>query len=62
MQKLKAKDRKLVNQVYRDQIPVKDLAEVAGAAIQTLYNRLNQIRRQLTHCIERTVSYTGEGK
>ena len=62
IQKLREKDRELVDQVYRNQTTVKDVAEVAGSAIQTLYNRLNQIRRQLTHCIERTVSYTGEGK
>jgi len=62
IQKLREKDRELVDQVYRNQTAVKDVAEVAGSAIQTLYNRLNQIRRQLTHCIERTVSYTGEGK
>jgi RNA polymerase sigma-70 factor, ECF subfamily len=62
IKKLKEKDRKLVNQVYRDQTPVKELAEATGAAVQTLYNRLNQIRHQLTHCIERTLSYTGEGK
>lgn len=62
IQKLKEKDQILVDQVYRGQTPIKDVAEATGAAIQTLYNRLNQIRRQLTHCIERTVSYTGEGK
>ncbi|WP_194242764.1 sigma-70 family RNA polymerase sigma factor [Gimesia benthica] len=62
IKKLKDKDRELINQVYREQTPVKELADAAGAAIQTLYNRLNQIRRQLTHCIERTLSYTGEGK
>jgi len=60
--KLKEKDQKLVEQVYRDQAPIKEVAEAAGAALQTLYNRLNQIRRQLTHCIDRTLSYTGEGK
>lgn len=62
IQKLKDRDRELVDQVYRNQIAVKDVAEVAGSAIQSLYNRLNQIRRQLTHCIERTLSYTGEGE
>lgn len=62
IQKLRDKDRELVDQVYRNQTAIKDVAEAAGSAIQTLYNRLNQIRRQLTHCIERTVSYTGEGK
>jgi len=62
IQKLREKDRKLIDQVYRDQMPVKELAETTGAAVQTLYNRLNQIRHQLTHCIERTLSYTGEGK
>lgn len=62
IKKLKEKDRLLVDQVYQDQMPVKDVAEAAGAAVQTLYNRLNQIRHQLTHCIERTLSYTGEGK
>lgn len=62
IQKLREKDRNLIDQVYRDQMPVKELAETTGAAVQTLYNRLNQIRHQLTHCIERTLSYTGEGK
>lgn len=62
IQKLSLQDRQLVDQVYRDQTAVKDIAEAAGSAIQTLYNRLNQIRRQLTHCIERSLSYTGEGK
>tara|TARA_R110002095_G_scaffold206269_2_gene190206 strand:+ start:226 stop:798 length:573 start_codon:yes stop_codon:yes gene_type:complete len=62
LHKLKERDRELVRQVYRDHASIKDLAETTGAAIQTLYNRLNHIRRQLTHCIERTLSYTGEGK
>lgn len=62
IQKLRDKDRELVDQVYRNQTAIKDVAEAAGSAIQTLYNRLNQIRRQLTQCIERTLSYTGEGK
>ncbi len=62
IQKLRSQDRELVDQVYRNQTAVKDVAGVAGSAVQTIYNRLNQIRRQLTHCIERTLSYTGEGK
>lgn len=62
IQKLKQRDQDLVNQIYRDQTSVKEAADTAGAAIQTLYNRLNQIRRQLTLCIDRTLSYAGEGK
>lgn len=59
-QKLNQRDRELVDAVYFHKQPIKALAESTGRAAQTLYNRINLIRRQLMECVERTTTAVGE--
>jgi RNA polymerase sigma-70 factor, ECF subfamily len=51
--KLDAANRKLVEAVYGDDADIVALAAQLGRAPQTLYNRLNAIRRALADCVER---------
>ncbi|MEM1297267.1 MAG: hypothetical protein AAGH89_18025 [Verrucomicrobiota bacterium] len=55
--KLKDRDQSLLSEIYDRGYGVIELAEKQGSAAQTLYNRLNQIRRQLYFCMQRS----GEG-
>ncbi len=50
---LPRQDRELVQIAYGDQETIKDFAERAEQALQTLYNRLGRIRRQLLDCVQR---------
>jgi RNA polymerase sigma-70 factor (ECF subfamily) len=52
-------DRALIDQVYYGDRSVKELAEAAGRAPQTLYNQLSQIRRRLFQCMQRTLAAEG---
>lgn len=56
LDKLRAADRQLVDVAYASNQSLKDFAESSGQALQTLYNRLSQIRRQLLECIERRLA------
>lgn len=51
--KLREPDRELVCSVYQDRLAIKTLAERFGRAPQTLYNKLNHIRRMLAECVQR---------
>ncbi len=51
LQKLDAAGRALVEAAYSDQGTLADLAARLGRAPQTLYNRLNLIRRSLAACV-----------
>lgn len=51
LQKLEAAERDLVRRAYGDELTVRALAAESGKAAQTLYNRLNQIRRRLFECV-----------
>ncbi|HEX7899777.1 MAG TPA: sigma-70 family RNA polymerase sigma factor [Planctomycetota bacterium] len=48
---LDAAERELVRRAYGDDLSVRALAGESGKAAQTLYNRLNQIRRKLFECV-----------
>ena len=50
---LPRQDRELVQIAYGDQETVKEFADRAQLALQTLYNRLGRIRRQLLDCVRR---------
>ena len=53
MQNLNSSDQQLLkNAVYENQ-SVKEIAKTAGKTIQTLYNRLSLLRRELAACISR---------
>lgn len=60
IQKLSPTDRDLVHQVYGSGRSVKELAEEIGRAVQTVYNRLNLIRRRLLMCVQRSLAEQGE--
>ena len=54
--KLDAANRKLVEAVYGDDADIVALAAQLGRAPQTLYNRLNFLRRALAECVERQLA------
>ena len=51
--KLKDRDQGLLQEIYDRGYGVVELAERQGSAVQTLYNRLNQVRRQLYFCMQK---------
>ena len=51
LEALGAAERELVRRVYADEDSIRALAAESGKAAQTLYNRLNQIRRRLFDCV-----------
>ena len=56
VESLKQADRELVQHVYEDSRPVEEIAKSTGKAMQTLYNRLSILRRQLLQCIEKRIA------
>lgn len=54
--KLDDGNRKLVQAVYGEDAEIATLAEQLGRAPQTLYNRLNALRRTLAECVERRLA------
>jgi len=50
---LKSKDQMLVKQFYNDQIDASRIAREMGWAVQTVYNRMNLIRKGLLSCVDR---------
>ncbi|GAA5509532.1 sigma-70 family RNA polymerase sigma factor [Novipirellula caenicola] len=53
---LKSADRELIQRVYHDRRPIAEIAESAGKAVQTMYNRLSAVRRMLLQCIEKRIA------
>jgi RNA polymerase sigma-70 factor (ECF subfamily) len=53
---LPSKDRMLLQAAYLTQSSIARLAEQLGRAPQTLYNRLNTLRRALAACVERRMA------
>ncbi|WP_437206176.1 sigma-70 family RNA polymerase sigma factor [Planctomicrobium sp. SH664] len=51
--KLPQPDRQLIMQAYSIDSSVRDIAEQTGKAVQTIYNRLTQLRRDLAACVRR---------
>lgn len=60
LQSLKVADRELVDAVYNEALPLSEFAESTGRALQTLYNRLSIVRRQLLNCVQRKLATEGE--
>jgi RNA polymerase sigma-70 factor (ECF subfamily) len=56
LEKVPEKDRLLLQAAYIDQKGIASLAEELGRAPQTLYNRLNTLRRSLADCVERRLA------
>lgn len=52
LQELDAPSRALLEAAYLEEGSVVQLAEQLGRAPQTLYNKLNSLRRRLFHCVE----------
>ena len=59
MEKLDDAGRKLVEAAYLDGSDIGVLAEQLGRAKQTLYNKLNIIRRALAECVTRRIAAEG---
>ena len=51
LRRLDASERELLRRAYADDATVRALAAENGQAAQTLYNRLNQLRRRLFDCL-----------
>jgi len=56
LEKLPQKDRVLLQAAYIDRQGIGSLGEQLGRAPQTLYNRLNILRRSLADCVERRLA------
>lgn len=56
LKRLEEVERELLNRAYCDEQSIRDLARQDGRAAQTLYNRLNQIRRRLMECVDTRLS------
>ena len=50
--RLKPKEKDLIQLVYRGDRTIKEVADLLGRAVQTVYNRLNLIRGKLAVCID----------
>ncbi len=56
LEQLAVTERELVEVIYSGERTVKEFAESTGQALQTLYNKLGRIRRQLLDCIRRKMA------
>ena len=56
MEKLEVANRDLVEAIYTQGMEVSALAQREGRAVQTLYNKLNFIRRALAECVQRRMA------
>ena len=59
IQSLRQADRELMRQAYEEGESLRAFAETTGQALQTLYNRLSQLRRRLFVCVERRLGAEG---
>ncbi|VAX36936.1 hypothetical protein MNBD_PLANCTO02-1627 [hydrothermal vent metagenome] len=60
LQKLQQKDRELLHQAYQSCNSIQEIALDSGKAVQSLYNRLNILRRQLARCISQQIAISEE--
>jgi RNA polymerase sigma-70 factor (ECF subfamily) len=58
MEKLPPASRDLVEAIYTRGIDAATLAKLEGRAVQTIYNKLNFIRRSLAECVQRRITET----
>jgi RNA polymerase sigma-70 factor (ECF subfamily) len=56
LKKLPEQDRRMLHAAYIDKTGIASLAKQLGRAPQTLYNRLNALRRSLADCVERRLA------
>jgi RNA polymerase sigma-70 factor (ECF subfamily) len=56
LEKLDASGRELVQAVYVQGTDTAELARRRGLAVQTIYNKLNLIRRALAECVQRRLA------
>jgi RNA polymerase sigma-70 factor (ECF subfamily) len=56
VEKLDAANRALVESIYTQGVEVGVLAQEQGRATQTIYNKLNFIRRALAECVQRRMA------
>lgn len=56
LEELPSAERKLLMEVYADGRPIREVAEQRGKATQTVYNRLNLIRRKLYARMQRALT------
>jgi len=56
VEKLDASNRELVEAIYNQGLDAIELAQRRGLAVQTIYNKLNSIRRALAECVQRRLS------
>ena len=59
LKKLDQGERELLQRAYVDEESIRELARRDGRAAQTLYNRLNLIRKQLLQCTDLRVGLGG---
>jgi RNA polymerase sigma-70 factor (ECF subfamily) len=60
LEKLPTKDLQLVQQCYSDsRVTFKNVAQILGRPVNTVYKALNRIRKTLYECIERTLNVEG---
>lgn len=55
-EKLDAANRELIEAIYTRGVEVGALAQQQGRAVQTIYNKLNLIRRMLAECVQRRMT------
>lgn len=56
LEKLDAAGRELVEAVYTQGLDAAEIAERRGLAVQTIYNKLNFLRRALAECVQRRLA------
>ncbi|EDY22319.1 RNA polymerase, sigma-24 subunit, ECF subfamily [Chthoniobacter flavus Ellin428] len=58
VEKLEPMQRNLVEEIYTRGVEAAELARQEGRAVQTIYNKLNFIRRALAECVQRSLTET----
>lgn len=56
VEKLEPTQRKLIDEIYTRGVEAGELARKEGRAVQTIYNKLNFIRRTLAECVQRNMA------
>lgn len=59
LEQLRTPDRELISVVYGSSEQLGAFAASTGQALQTLYNRLSQIRQRLLKCVDRRLAVEG---
>lgn len=57
LERLPTDDQSLLMQTYAGEAPIQEIASRTGKAVQTLYNRLALLRRDLMNCVQRKVLF-----